>query len=719
MHVKNQYSTLKIHLIFSIQLLILFPLILASCNEESLYDGPLSPEESLKTFQFSENFKAEIFAAEPLVVDPVAMQFDADGNAFVVGMLDAYKPDATKGKGNIVLLKDTDGDGQADTSTIFVDSLREATSILPWKGGLLVCAAPNITYYKDTDGDGRSDSKEVLFTGFFDKNEEAQITNLRYGIDNWIYANNAGQAGKISFSRNSDAPPIEVQGADFRFRLDKNLFERSTGPGQFGLAIDDWGHRFFTANSLHIRQVVIPMRYLERNPYLTPAAKNAIQNISDHDPLMNQISATPYWRQERTNRRNKNYKENNLDRVEYARDHFTGASGGTYYGGDKFTNEYYGNIFTADVAGNLIHRDILNATDSLPFLTAQQGSKEKDKEFMATTDTWFRPANFSVGPDGYLYLMDMYRQHIETPMSIPQDLQETMDFDAGNTFGRIYRIVQKNSEPYTSVSPNLTKANSSDLVNALQHENRWWRLTAQRLLLERQDKSIISEVIALFEQSEDPRFRLHALYVLEGLNALDATIIRTAMQDPSPGVRENAAMLAERFPSSLSLLKEMVNDSSVRVALQATLSIGQFKDDSVIPSLAKASELHGDSSWFRTAILSSEAGSSILLLKTLVQNSFFKETSIWKNTFIENFSYIIGARNDKDEILDLLNVLSRLKESNKEELQSSGLKGLFKGLEKTAELKNSSKEKIKTISSEAENNIANAIQHLKELFTKL
>ena len=267
MQIKNKSNTLNRYLTINVQFLIILVIILASCKREPLYEGPLSPEESMKTFQFAENFKAELFASEPLVIDPVSMQYDGDGNAYVVGMLDAYKPNSVKGKGKIVMLKDTNGDGRADTSTIFADSLWEATSVLPWKGGLLICAAPNIMYYKDTNGDGRADLKEILFTGFFNKNEEAQITNLRFGIDNWIYANNTGQAGEISFSRKPDAPRLNVQGSDFRFRLDRNEFERSTGPGQFGLAIDDWGHRFFTANSLHIREVVVPLRYLEKNPY--------------------------------------------------------------------------------------------------------------------------------------------------------------------------------------------------------------------------------------------------------------------------------------------------------------------------------------------------------------------------------------------------------------------------------------------------------------------
>ncbi|MFK5973883.1 MAG: HEAT repeat domain-containing protein [Flavobacteriaceae bacterium] len=716
MQFKNRCNTLNRYFVIHVQFLLLFVIILASCTKKSPYEGPLSPEESMKTFQFADNFKAEIFASEPLVIDPVSMQFDGNGNAYVVGMLDAYKENSAKGKGRIVMLKDTNGDGRADTSTVFIDSIWEATSVLPWKGGLLVCAAPNITYFKDTDGDGRADLKEVLFTGFFNKNEEAQITNLRFGIDNWIYANNAGHAGEISFSRKPDAPRLNVLGADFRFRLDRNEFERSTGPGQFGLAIDDWGHRFFTTNTLHIREVVVPLRYLERNPYLPASAKSKIQNISDHDLLINQLSKTPYWRQERTERRNKDYQENNLDRVEHARGHFSGASGGTYYGGDKLPKEYYGNIFTGDVAAGIVHRDILSVVDDEPYMVAKRG--EKEKEFMATTDSWFRPVNFSVGPDGYLYAIDMYRQHIETPMSIPEDLQKTMNFNAGNKHGRIYRIVPEVGGAYKPINPNLNNATSSELVKALTHENRWWNLTAQRLLLERQDKSVLPEVRSLFAQNENPRFRLHALYVLEGMDALDAGTVKAAMKDSSPGVRENAAILSERFPSCLSQLKEMIHDSSIRVAFQATLSLGQFKDNTAIPALAKALELHGQSSWFRTAVLSSAAGSGIEFLKILDKNSFFKDASSWKLKFFETYSNVIGARNDQSQVSYLLGILDQPSLSKTAGWQLASIQGLVKGLQNSKEMEASLKEKLKTILSEAKSNVSKAIKDLEDLYAK-
>lgn len=637
---------------YYVQLLGLFLLgivLIPSCKQESKYPGPLSPEESMKTFQFADAFKAEIYATEPLVADPISMVFDDNGDAYVVEMADANMPDSLKGRGQIILLKDINKDGRADSSIVFATGLTEATTVLPWKDGLIVTAAPDILYLKDTDGDGRSDKREILFSGFFENNDEAQITSLRFGIDNWIYANNTGQAGKVVSHRNPAADTLKMRGADFRFRLDNNQFERTTGPGQYGLAIDDWGHRFFTKNSLHIQQVVVPIRYLERNPYFPSSEKRTIKNISDHDPIMFQITDAPYWRAERTRRRNKKYKENNLKRTEYAKDHFTGASGGTFYGGDAFGEKYYGSIFTGEVAGNLVHRDILAAPSDPqdPFYTAKRGDQEQKQEFLASTDSWFRPTNFAVGPDGYLYMVDMYRQHIETPVSIPDDLEAEMDFSAGSDKGRIYRIVPAANNQSKPVAVNLDALSSGELVKLLEAPNRWQRHHAHKQLIERQDKSVIPAVKALFESAEDPRVRIQALYVAEGLGALDADMVKAALTDPEPGIRENAAILAERFPACLPRLEALIDDTVARVAFQATLSLGEFSGENIVKDMVHVLEKYGANSWFRTAVLTSEAGSSAALKKQITDDAFAAKDASWKDQFLKVLSAAIKARDNK------------------------------------------------------------------------
>lgn len=649
-----------------------------SCNQEKLYPDSLSPDEALESFQLHEGFEIEVFAAEPHVKDPVEMVFDESGNVYVVEMPDyPYKPKEGEAAGRIKMLIDTDHDGKIDDSVVFADKLSEATSVLPWKDGLLVTSAPNILYLKDTDGDHQADYKETLFTGFFENNSEAQITNLRYSVDNWIYAANHGQAGEVSFSRNPDAPKLSMRGGDFRFRLDRGQFELASGPGQFGHTIDDWGHRFITQNTIHIRHAVIPKRYLDRHVHLP--SSNAALNISDHDLRMYQQTPAPYWRAERTRRRQKQYDEQGLDRVEYEEDHFTGASGGTIYTGDAFPEEYYGNIFTGDVAGNLIHRDVLIPMDDSPTFVAQRHESETDKEFLASTDPWFRPVNFTVGPDGYLYVIDMYRQHIETPLSIPEDLKEDMDFLNGSDMGRIYRIKPVNAESKSKIIPKLKEMETQKLAELLSHPNQWWRLQAQRLMLERQDLTIVSKIESIFQHHQDPRVRLHALYVLEGLNSLKSQHVKEAMQDTHPGVREHSIILAERFPEMLPQIVQCLKDSASRVAFQASLSLGNFENDEIVPALAEVVKEKGADPWFKASVFSSEPGASFALMRSISEDaSFFQQAEPWKLSFVKDISYAIGSKNDEQEVAAYLILLKE----KQEDVQQAVISGLIKGLKK-------------------------------------
>ena len=665
-------------------LLLPFILLVGDCLAQR-YAAALSPEESLKKLNIVNGFSVQLFASEPHVFDPVSLEFDEQGNAYVIEMPDyPYEVEPGKGHGRIRILKDTDGDGKIDKSIIFAENVTEATSMLPWKGGLIVTAAPNIIYLKDTNGDGKSDTSEILFSGFFQNNSEAQVTSLELGVDNWIYANNNGQSGKVTLKKTPDAAALEVRGADFRFRMDRNVFELETGPGQFGQTIDDYGHRFFSQNSIHLQQAVIPWRYTHRHAFLPTSKFNV--TVTDHEEVMFQETPPPYWRAERSARRNKAYKESNLNRIEYAEDRFSGASGSTVYNGDAMPKEFYGNIFTSDVSGHVVHRDILSPSETSPVLVAKRPENEKDREFIYSTDPWFRPVTFSVGPDGYLYILDYYRQHIETPVSIPDDLKADMDFMAGSDMGRIYRVLPDNTT-YKSVSHNLKDASSVKLLDYLSHTNGWYRTQAQRLLLERQDKSIVPMVNKIFNTSTDSGTRLRLLYVLEGLNSLNASIISKGLQDSSPGVRENALILAERYPETLPLVLKLINDPSKRVALQAALSLGEFKGQQIIPAFSEIIQNQGQNDWFRSAVLSSEAGSTPELLKVLVsQNSFFQNVEPWKLSFLQDLSNVIAARHNKTQFLAYLDIIS-LPAMNGSNLQASALKGLKMGLNKNEALK--------------------------------
>ncbi|MDA0195158.1 MAG: dehydrogenase [Bacteroidetes bacterium] len=662
--------------------LMTFSLLSVSCSERRYADS-LTTDEALQHFQLREGFKIELYASEPNILDPVEMIFDESGNIYVVEMFDyPYKPEPGKESGRIRMLFDTNGDGKIDSTTVFADRLIEATSVLPWKGGLLVTSAPDILYLKDTNNDNRADIKETLFHGFFENNSEAQITNLRFGIDNWIYASNNGQAGTVTFWLDSTAPALDMRNGDFRFRLDRGMFEVEAGGAQFGQTLDDWGNRFITQNTLHMRQVVIPWRYTHRHPYL-PSTRVA-WNISDHDLEMFQDTPPPYWRAVRTERRQKQFDDENLDRTEYAEDHFTGASGGTFYGGDAFPKEFYGNIFTGDVAGNLVHRDVLSPLSNSPTFVASREASEKDREFLSSTDPWFRPTNFTIGPDGNLYIIDYYRQHIETPLSITEDLKADMDFYNGSEYGRIYRIFPEKTSTVKKALPNMKTETTEALIAYLTHPNRWWRLHAQRLLLERHDTTVVPSLKKMFINHEDPRSRLHAFYALEGLDALNGDIVKQAMTDLHPGVRKHGAILSEQYPDCLPQLLELVNDQDIAVAFQATLSLGEYNNDEVISALTGIVEKNGQDTWFQMATLSSEAGSSMALLKQLVKKgSFFSNPSPEKQRFLEQFSYITGARNKEGEAALLLKMMADADKTDEKSWIVACITGLTKGLGKS------------------------------------
>lgn len=620
-----------------------------SCSEKPRYAEALSPEEAIKTFELEDGFAIETFATEPFVSDPIMLMFDENGSAYVVEMADyPGKPEPGKGKGRIKLLKDTDGDGVIDSATVFAEGIGDATSLLPYEGGLLVTAAPHIIYYKDTDGDGKADHEETLFSGFFENNSEAQITSLTYGVDNWIYANNNGQRSGVTSARHPKTDTLSLAGKDFRFRLDKNLFEAESGAGQFGLTMDDWGHRFFTQNTWHLQTAPIPDRYLNRHKRM-PSHSSVANIYGTEDIRAFAISEPPYWRVERSEGRQRQYDAAGLDRTEHVWNHFTGASGGMMYNAGLFPEAYYGNIFTAEVALNLVHRDVIHTTQEGPFLSAKRAPEGQEKEFLASTDTWFRPVNSTVGPEGALYIVDMYRQHIETPVSIPDSLKQDMDFQKGTELGRIYRIYPEGKRPELA-TPALGAKSADELVDLLTHNDQWRRINAQRLLVERKDASVAGKVAELLKTHADPRTRLHALYVLEGLNQLSAEHVSVALADSHPQLRKHGIILAERYPALVDAVIAAASDEEAEVACQAALSLGEFAPSpKTVDALAKLAVEYGADAWFRKALLSSDVAASYRLYQQLAQTAEYKDPIRNQPKFMEELAFTIGASGNLSE----------------------------------------------------------------------
>src|SRR5579864_5568331 len=669
---------------FSVFASIAAALVVVSCSRKHPDAAALSPQESLQSMHVKGDFHVELFASEPLVFDPVEMVFDENGKIYVAEMLD-YPDDPPEGqpaRSRIVLLEDTDGDGKPDKRTVFADHVLEVSGIMPWKGGLIVTSAPDILYLKDTNGDGVADVRQVLYTGFPKVNPEARVTNPRLGIDNWVYVANDGSNGRITSPEHPDRPPVLVRGADFRFQPERGLAEPASGPTQFGMSFDDWGNRFITQNTMHIRHVVVPMQYLIRAPLLEVGQE--AQDISDHgqpSAPMFPLTKPQAWRKERSRLRQQRYHDNQLDRVraldpstEIVAGYFTAAAGGTVYTGDVFPKQYWGNVFTGDVSGNLVHRDVLTP-DGVTF-AAHRG--ETNSEFLASTDVWFRPCNFANAPDGNLYLTDIYREFIETPESIPEEIKKFMNFWSGVDKGRIYRIVPNHPLRTRDLKPNFGKASTAELVQELTSTNGWRRQTAQRLLVERQDRAAAPLLKALAQKSDFPQARLHAYWTLEGISALEPQTVIAALKDPEPRVRENALRLAEEFPTEPSVVNAVLalkNDSDPRVEFQLAFTLGQFKDPRALIALTDLTRERAGDAWFRVAILSSLNDTASDFFHLFLSRNKFQLNPV----FLNRLAALIGAKHDPNEIRRFLAVEELLVPQQPNE-GASGLFGLAKGL---------------------------------------
>ncbi len=551
--------------------------------------GPQSPAQALQEFHIAPGLRIELVAAEPEIESPVAMAFDEDGKLWVVEMRD-YPNGPAPGQppqGRIRVLEDRDGDGRYEHSRVFADRLLFANGLMPWKGGVVVTAAPHILYLKDTDGDGRADHREVLYEGFTDQNPQLRVSHPVLGLDNWVYVANGLRGGLVKRHGRPDAKPIDISGRDFRFDLVRDKHEAVSGMGQYGNTFDDWGRRFVCDNHDHLRHIVLPNRYLGRNPYLAvPAVLEDVSELTP-GPLSSGGLVYPLSR---------NWTTSNLHAGR-----FTAACGVTIYRGDLLPPEHRGAAFTCEPTGNLVHEEILR-----PHGATFRSRPARDKvEFLATPDDWFRPVSLAHGPDGALYVVDMYRAVIEHPDFMPPELKGRPDLTLGKNRGRIWRIVPKGHET-AATPPRLSRAATADLVPLLAHPDAWRRTTAQRLLLERQDRAAVEPLRRLCTSSDRPLARVHAAWLLEGLNALDAALVVRLLRDEQPRVREQALVLCERWlPTSTAIQKEalaLAADADARVRYQAALSLGEWDDDRIVPALAKIATAGADDPWSRAAV---------------------------------------------------------------------------------------------------------------------
>lgn len=645
----------------------------------------VEPKDAVATFQVKKGFHIELVACEPLVVDPVALSFDERGRMFVVEMIDySERRDETPHLGRIRMLEDTNGDGIFDKSTIYADNLPWPTAVFCYDGGVFVGATPDIYYFKDTNGDGKADVREKVFTGFAEGmkrlNVQGMLNSFNWGLDNRIHGATSTDGGLLRALRHPEMKPVDVHGRDFVIEPRTMTITSEAGGGQHGLSFDDWGRRFACNNSDHIRLFMYDDRYAARNPYYNMPP--VLQSIAVDGPAAEvyRISPEEPWRVIRTRWRVAGLVSGPIEGGGRSAGYFTGATGTTIYRGDAFPPEFRDNAFLGDAGGNLVHRKILLPDDV--GLKAQRASDEQTNEFTASRDTWFRPVQFANAPDGTLYVIDMYREIIEHPWSLPDNIKRFLDLNSGNDRGRIYRIVPDGfKQPKL---PRLDKATTSELVATFENPNGWHQDTASRLLYERQDKSAIPALRAMAANSKSELARIHALYSLDGLGGLGVQQISKALDDSDAWVRLHAIKLSEKFAGSKSAdalikkLASMTADPSNLVRYQLAFTLGEFPEGNRVPALTSIARRDVESPWIQAAVLSSLADGAGEVFAALAGNHDFGASKAGQN-FLRELVQLVGAKNKASEFAMVTEYIGKVPDAG---LRFSLERSLGEGLQK-------------------------------------
>ncbi len=664
---------MKFNLILCAALSSLFTLaVQAAAPELTREDLPRVPpvEKSnyAKAFQLKQGFELQLAAAEPLTLDPIDISFDENGRMFVVEMLDYSElREVQPHLGQIRMLQDTNSDGVFDTMTVYAEDLPWPTAVCCYDGGIFVAASPDIIYFKDTKGNGKADVRKVVFTGFGagkgDKlNVQALVNGLRWGLDNRIHGQTAGNGGVLKRPDMPNDPALELHGRDFSFDPRRLDLRTETGGGQYGMCFDNRGRKFVCSNSHHIQTFMYDAHYGERNTFYNMPA--ALVDIPVDGPAAEVYRTSPEegWRVIRTKWRVTGVVPGLIEGGGRASGYFTSATGITLYRGDAWPEENLGDAFIADCGSNLIHRK--KVRQSGVELIAERPPDEQKVEFLTATDLWFRPVQMANAPDGCLYICDMYREVIEHPWSLPENMKKLLDLNSGNDRGRIYRVAPagfKQPKP-----PQLGKATTKQLVTTLESKNGWHRDTAARLLFERRDKAAVPLLIKLQQSSQSALGRLHALHALEGQGALQEATVVMALNDADPAVREHGIKLSENFftngvaPAQLwARLRQMPGDADITVRYQLAFTLGEVKGEEKIAPLAAIALRDADSAWTRSAILSSLSEGAGPMFTTLSADQAFRESKPGQE-FLRELIGLVGAKNQHEEVAGVLGFLDQV-----------------------------------------------------------
>ncbi|MEZ6141719.1 MAG: c-type cytochrome [Zavarzinella sp.] len=568
---------------------------------------PKTPAEEQKTFATLPGFQVALVASEPDIIDPVAMTFGWDGRLYVCEMIGYPNGGVGTGmesRGRIKILTDADQDGRYEKVDIFVEGLRFPTGILPWKKGFIVCNAPDLLYLEDTNGDGKADIRKVLYTGFALQNIQQLINTPRYGLDGWVYVMSGNNGGTITCPNMPKMPPFVLRGRAFRFKPDQpGVIEPTSSGGQYGLTSDEVGHWFTNTNSQHLRQIVLPDHYLKRNPMSTVTAVTTDIPVHGATAKVFRISEFEAWRVERTTRRKEGPDSKRFPKTELVPGGYTtSACSPVFYQAKQFPEQFQRNIFFCDPANNVVSFDRLEANQSI--YRSHRGNESK--EFIASTDNWFRPVHLTLGPDGCFYILDFYREVIETPLSLPEDMKKKLQLESRNR-GRIWKVSHKDVPPDAIL--NFAKTTPQQVVSWFSHPNIAVRTMAQQWVDDHTDEATTKALLDSMTTASDLG-QIHILHSLANRKQLSSMQLLLAMQSSNPLLRQVALRLAEPiYQGSQELVqaaKKMTNDSDGMVKLQLAFSVGEM------PSV-DAAEVLGDlllqepDQWLRAAAFSSVA----------------------------------------------------------------------------------------------------------------
>jgi putative membrane-bound dehydrogenase-like protein len=537
------------------------------------FTGVVRSDEAawLGSFEHDPRVKLALFAAEPQVVDPVALCFAADGSCLVVEMRDyplGMGEGASPG-GRVRRLRDTDGDGRADESVVFADGLSYPTSITPWRGGVLVAAPPEIVYLEDADGDGRAEVRRTVAAGFPLGVTDSNFNGLRFGPDGRVHGVNGGNSGRITTPLAPEAAPVALGRLDFSLDPDSGRLATTveTGGG-FGLVFDEWGRSFTAHNREYLMQRVVPQRYVDGIPSSRWLGPFTVFIARDgHATRLFPIGDV----------------QTRVNHPEQA-GHFSSGSATFYFGVSPFGPDWESSILTCDQAASLVHRDVLRTDGAVAVAEPTNGDQ---REFLASRDVAFRPTALEHGPDGAVWMLDMQREVIEHPDYIPAEVKKKMNLRAGDDRGRIYRIVPAGGLPAAEAP--LAGASPEGLVRALASASPWRRETAHRLLLEQRPAAARGALEKVAADESAPVARVRALWLLQAMGELKGGLVVRSLKSAAPGVRMASLRLAESQPAApvASGVLAALADAVPSVRMQAALSAGAMKlPDRVEPLLA-------------------------------------------------------------------------------------------------------------------------------------